>query len=481
MTDNQSDPALAGLQAKVAELESANAELAAQLQSADETSPMPARRRSRGRGVLAVVLIVLGSLLAPVAIVGGWSRVLLTDTDAFVATMAPLARDARVQAYITDQVVQAVDEKVDFDALVGEVVDGLAEALNRPRLTVALQLLRQPAVDGLQSAVRNATTRLVSSDAFGTVWDQSLRTTHGQGIAALSGDPNALLAVNNDGLGVRLGPIIAEVKQRLVNQGFALADRIPAIERTIVIADGSSMPQLQLGYRTAVSVGYWLPVVVLLMLVGGVLASVRRHRAAVWAAVGLGLGGLLIVGAVTVGRSLVAASVPPTVMPSDVARLFYDTATDALADLAWVTVVLAVVIGLIAWFSGPFAPARRMRAGYDSLTARLRTSVESSGVSTGRFGEALYNQRFVLRALIGVGAAVFLFFNRPLHLGTILGCAAVCLVILLVLSLVERPQPAALMQSAPLPPMPPGSEADTTVLDVPGAAAQSGDTRPPVN
>ena len=45
----------------------------------------------------------------------------------------------------------------------------------------------------------------------------------------------------------------------------------------------------------------------------------------------------------------------------------------------------------------------------------------------------------LLWVLIALGAAVFLFANRPLHMGTLLGCAAVCLLILFVLSLLERP------------------------------------------
>ena len=448
MTENPPDQAADALQAKVVALESANAELAARLDAADAEPPQPARRRSPGRAVLAVVLIVIGSLLAPVAIVTGWSRVLLTDTDAFVATFAPLARDPHVQAFITDEVVDAVNQRLDLNTVVGDVVDGLAEALNRPRLTVALQLLEQPAVDGLQSAIRTATDKVVTSDAFGIAWDQALSTSHTQAVAALTGDPNALIAVSTEGLGVQLGPIVARVKDRLIAQGFALASRIPDVDKVIVISDGAHMAQLQLAYRAAVAMGYWLPLVVLLLLVGGVLAAVRRHRAAIWAAVGLGLGAVLIGAALVVGRSLVATSVPSTTMPPDVARLFFDTATGALSDLAWVTLMLAVLIGLIAWFSGPFAPARQVRTGYTGLVQKLRNAGDAQGLSTGRVGEWVYAQRFLLRALIGAGAAVYLLMNRPLESGSVLGCAVVCLVILLILSLIQRP-----VVTVPAPPV----------------------------
>ena len=67
--------------------------------AASRSRPAPGRR-SRGRGwtVLAVVLIVLGCVMAPLAVVGGWAKSTLTDTDNFVATYAPLAHDPEVQA-----------------------------------------------------------------------------------------------------------------------------------------------------------------------------------------------------------------------------------------------------------------------------------------------------------------------------------------------------------------------------------------------
>ena len=76
------------LQARVAALEAENAAL-----RSGPTGSGPRPRRSRA--VLAVVLIVLGVMLAPVAVVTGWAKWTLTDTDRFVATYAPLATARR--------------------------------------------------------------------------------------------------------------------------------------------------------------------------------------------------------------------------------------------------------------------------------------------------------------------------------------------------------------------------------------------------
>ena len=89
-------------QARLAQLESENAALRAQLESenaalrAQLEGPPPAapaaatvsgyRGRSRWWTALAAILIVIGCLLAPLAVIGGWGKTTLTDTDAFVAT-----------------------------------------------------------------------------------------------------------------------------------------------------------------------------------------------------------------------------------------------------------------------------------------------------------------------------------------------------------------------------------------------------------
>jgi hypothetical protein len=89
--------------ARLAQLESENAALRAQMESPPPAAPATAtvsgyRGRSRWWTALAATLIVIGCLLAPLAVIGGWGKATLTDTDAFVATYAPLANDPVVQS-----------------------------------------------------------------------------------------------------------------------------------------------------------------------------------------------------------------------------------------------------------------------------------------------------------------------------------------------------------------------------------------------
>jgi hypothetical protein len=55
------------------------------------------RRTFRWRSLIAVVLIVLGCVLAPVAGVAVWVDNQVSDTDRFVRTVSPLVRDPDIQ------------------------------------------------------------------------------------------------------------------------------------------------------------------------------------------------------------------------------------------------------------------------------------------------------------------------------------------------------------------------------------------------
>ena len=161
------------LRARVAALEAENSAL----RSTSAAAGAPPRR---SRAVLAFALILVGVLLAPVAVVTSWARWTLTDTDRFVATYAPLSRSPEVRAYVVDQTMQAVDAQVDIDGLTQQLMDGLIALGTGPRATVALQTLRSTAADGLRSLIRDGVTDVVSSDQFDAAWAESLRLAHGQ-------------------------------------------------------------------------------------------------------------------------------------------------------------------------------------------------------------------------------------------------------------------------------------------------------------
>ena len=204
-----------------------------------------------------------------------------------------------------------------------------------------------------------------------------------------------------------------------------------------MIAPSDSLVKAQLVYRGAVMAGYWLALVAFALIVGGVLASLNRARATLWAAVGLGLGAVVILAGVAVGRIVAQVSVPPAVMPNQLVQLFFDTVTGALNELA-----LAVIVAMTAWLAGSSRIARKLRTGYTDLVGGLRRAAEEQGWSTGGIGEWLGAQRVTLRVGVAVVAGLVVFVNRPITVGLILLTTLVSVLVLLVLNLLERRVPA---------------------------------------
>src|ERR1700712_5315789 len=134
------------------------------------------------RPLLARILLSAACLVAIVAARGAWADRQLLDTDAWVDTSGQLLRDPAIQAataaYLADQVV-------DTPQVAAQVRDALP-----PRLAP----LAGPLTAGAGELAERTVKRVISSGAFGTVWDATNRRAHDQLVAVIDGDGGALAA-----------------------------------------------------------------------------------------------------------------------------------------------------------------------------------------------------------------------------------------------------------------------------------------------
>ena len=437
----------AELARRVAALEAENTALRSRLDE-NGTEPLPEtavvvepkHKRGWGWTLLAVVLIVIGAILAPVAVVASWAKVQLTDTDTFVATYAPLADDPGVQAYVTDEAVKVIQEHVDIPQLTSQVIDGITGLGTGPVATKALEALKAPLAQGIVSLIQTTVGRFVSSDAFAQVWQDALRASHTQLVATMQGDPKAAIAVGADGsVGVQLGPIIDRVKQLLEDQGLSFASQIPTIDKTITVAQNSSIPTLQVFYNLAIVAGAWLPWVSIGLLALGVIVARRRALALIGAACALGVAMIVVVAGISIGQIVFIASASPSLVPAGVATTLYTTVSTAMKDTGVAVLVLAIVVAIVAWYSGPFGVPRRLRGFFGSGVTWVREAAERHGITTGRVGEWIYAQRVLLRSAVAVIAAAVVLFVRPLTPALIIWTLVIAAVVIAILELVQRP------------------------------------------
>lgn len=450
------------LTGQLAELTAVNAQLTraleqerAQNAAARSQKPgMPRKSRRRGWGwtLLSATLIVVGALLSPVAIVSTWAHEELTDTAYFVDTFAPLAEDPAVQDFIAAQTVTAIESRIDIDQLADDLFTALDDLDLDPRAKDALGLLKAPAVSGVKGLISTAVTDFVRSDVFAAIWEDALTITHEQLVSTATGHADAAVTIGqNQEISLQLAPIIQAVKDELVADGFALADRIPTIDRTIVIAESSSIGIYLTIYQVIVAVGIWLPWVSLFFLAAGVLVARRRALAMTWASGALLLSMMLVGGGIGIGKSIFALAVSSSI-PRPAATVLYEHILGSVTHMIVVVGVLAGTVLTVALFAGPWRWARTLRTRIVALFTMIRTAAEKRQLTTGRIGEWVHRWRSPLRILVAAACFTFLLANRPIAVGMIIGTALSAVAAIFILELVARPPQNAATTRGPAEP-----------------------------
>ncbi|MFJ4687239.1 hypothetical protein [Streptomyces sp. NPDC088789] len=405
---------MAGLQARVQAL---------------ETDRAARPHRHRGRSFLAALLIVLGCLLAPLSVVATWAAAEVGDTDRYVATVAPLASDPDVQNAVADRVTDALMTRIDLPVLLSQ-----AAPQDRPRLQRALG---GRLGDALESAVRSfvhdQAQRVVESNAFKTVWTDANRTVHASLDKALTGSGGGAVQLTNDSVTLDLGPVVDQVKQRLVAAGLTVAERIPQVHTDITLVRSDRIGAIKTYVRLLQIAGIWLPVLAVVLLAAGVLLSVRRRRSLIAACLGAAVAtGLLGIG-LRVFRSFYLDALPADVSPG-AAGAVYDALTHFLVTAALMVVALGAVIALGVWLTGRGRYAGLVRHGWVSGIGAVRSTADGAGLRTGPVGPFVRRRRTWITWILVVGALlVLLFWSYPTG-WTVVG-VALCL--LFALAVVE--------------------------------------------
>lgn len=424
------------LSAKVAELEAENRDLQAAL------TPGTPKGKARLRWVAAFILVLVGAILAPVAVLGGWVRAELVNTDQFVETFAPLASEPEVQAFIAGEVSVAIHQTLDVEGMIDNVFDGIAESNLPPKAVAALPLLKGPAANGVKSLIDSGVVTVVESPQFSSVWQTVLRETHSRAIAVIQGDTNAGLQLSKDGtLSLDLGATIAAVKDGLVAQGIGFADLIPEIDRQIPLVTSDSFATVRTAYQLAVGIGLWLPWVSGALLIAGVLVARNRLRALTWVGVSVAASLLLCLAGVTVGKWFFISEVSPSIMPESTAEILFAQLTGLASSTLVSLTVLFAAIAIGAWLSGSSKLAASIRGAGESVFAGIRNSADSHGLSTGKFGRLIDRWHVAIVAVAVLVSVLLVFLIRPITVGGVIATVFCLLGLLLIVELLRRPEP----------------------------------------
>jgi hypothetical protein len=405
------------------------------------TEPIPGAGRvgrQRWRSIVATLMIVVACVLAPLSVVAIWTRNQVTNTDRYVATVAPLADDPAIQNAIADQITAQVFTYIDVQGLTNQAVDALAERGLTPALADQLRALAVPIANGVQSFTRSQVGRVVESDAFADAWVQANRVAHQELVAALTGEGGGSVTVENDTVSLNMAAFIETVKQRLVDSGFSVAARIPTVNASFVLFQSEDITRVRSGFNLLNTLGVWLPVIAIVLLVLGVYVAKDHRRALVGAALGVAISMVVLALGLTVFRSIYLDAVPAAVLPHDAAAVLYDTIVRFLRLGLRTVLVLGLVVAAGAFLSGQSVTAVRTRQGLSNAIGWLAGGAERAGFSTGPVGTWVYANKKVLRiAAVTLAALALVFWGRPTG-KVVLGLTLALLVVLALIEFLGR-------------------------------------------
>ncbi|MDH6627225.1 hypothetical protein M2271_005049 [Streptomyces sp. LBL] len=383
-------------------------ELRHRVRALESTGQAPATGHHRLRSTGSVLLILLASLLSLLAVVAVWANSIVRDTDRYVATVGPLASNPDVQKAITNRVTTAVLAQIDVEGLVKELEKAAAQKGAPPKAAELLGNLKGPITSGLKSLVGGTVQRVVSSSAFDTVWVNANRTAHSAFDKALTGESGGAVSVENGQVAIDVGPIVAEVKDRLVSAGFTPAAAIPAVHTQFVVFASKDVGKIKWYLRVLEIVGSWLPLIAVLIAAAGVYLAVHRRRALIGAALGVFAAMLLLGITLSVLRSVYLDHLPVGASEAAAGAVFDSLVKFLRAGVRAVGAV-ALVTAVGAFLVGPSRVAVLTRTGCRKAIGALRDVSVSAGLPLGAVGRFVHRYKQWIGGVILVVAAIVLF------------------------------------------------------------------------
>jgi hypothetical protein len=363
------------------------------------------------RRIIAALLIIIASLLAPFAIGSLWAERTITDAEAFKETLAPLTDDPLVRQTVSTEVSAAIIEAIDAEGRAEQLLGNLTGPLADLRGGTSVDSVIAAAIaSGVNNAITSGVDSYVESDRFGQGWEVVTSVLQEQFVALVDRDTvDAAVTLQDGQVVLDTGVVVEKVQAQLAEEGVPFAGTLDIPGRQVVLADAPNLQLVANALSVFLPIAAWLWLAVVIMFVVGVLLWRPRSRGLMWTGLGLAIGSLVTYVALDLGSASLVDAAPP-----GYSALFSAVATTLLRFLVnalLVMLTLGVVLALAGWLAGATAFGRRTRLAIAGVAHRWGTPLAGSGL--GRFTSE--HPMFVptLRAMVlGVAAAYVLLADR---------------------------------------------------------------------
>ena len=237
------------------------------------------------------MLVVLASLLIPVSVISVWAIRTVTNTDQYVATMAPLARNQVIVEHLAQK---ATDELFSTHTVQNKVTAALPPKA-KPIVT--------PIVAEVHSYVYGLALKVFESPKFGQLWDTLNRHTHDAVVDVLTGKQTPLTEKLEKGGGivVNVTPALNNVINEANAKGVTLFNPLKPIltqgnKLGVTVVSKAQVSEFSGFFNLIVTLKWVIPVVALVLAILGIVIAVDHRKTLLRMAIGVALVTLLSAG-----------------------------------------------------------------------------------------------------------------------------------------------------------------------------------------
>jgi hypothetical protein len=373
------------------------------------------------RRVIAAVLVVLASVLAPFAVGARWAEQTLIDAQRFSETLSPLADSPEVHQVVESTISGAIIDALDVqDRLEGFLPTRVAE----------------PVASGVNAAILTGVEAFVEGDEFGRVWLLLTSEAQEQFVRLLDRDAAGAITVEEGTLVLNTGVAAEMVKDKLVERGVPFIGDLDAglIKGEVVLADTPNLQIVLDALRIFLPVAEWLWLAVLAMMMLSILLWRPRARGMMWAGLGLLIGGVLTWVALRMGTAVLVDSAGTTNV-TELLQVTVSTVVRFLVNSLLVMITLGASLMLAGWLAGGTLSGKRLRDAV--ATSVQRWGIPLADGPVGRLAARRPMLTPTLRALVLIAAAAWLLTRHTLTPAAMMWTFAAAAAALLLVEVVE--------------------------------------------
>jgi hypothetical protein len=325
----------------------------------------PVTRARRSRSIIAWVLVVVVSILLPLSVMTVWAVNIVTNTNKYVETMAPIASNPTVIANTSMRVTNEFFSSADVQKRITNVLPKKASAL------------AVPLTDGLHSTVQNQVQKILSSSFFQKVWNNGNRRAHQTLVNTLSGKNSKTTRTlkNGNEVVINISSVADKAIEQLDTKGITVFNPLKQVfaskngTLTVSVVSSDQVKKATGLFNVVQKLKWWIPLAALILAVAAVAVAVRRRKTLLRMALGGSIAVVVFLIALALARNDFVSTAMKKSLNGQTAGIIFDTLLRYLKDGLWITLAVLLVLSVVLWFVG--------RRGGRPRTADLAPTVGS--------------------------------------------------------------------------------------------------------